>query len=62
MDTKLITVAEAVGMTSLPKWRIYDLCRRQQIPGVVRFGRQVRIDRRKFLEFIESGGSKQEGL
>ncbi len=61
VDIELITVAEAAAMTSLPKWRLYDLCRRQELPGVVRIGRQVRIERKKLLEFIESGGCKREG-
>ena len=60
-DIDLITVAEAAELTKLPRWRVYDLCRQQTLPGVVRFGRQIRIDRRKLIRFVEAGGYRLPG-
>jgi excisionase family DNA binding protein len=36
--------------------RVYDLVREDRLPGVVRLGRQIRIDPDRLEEFIASGG------
>jgi hypothetical protein len=36
--------------------RVYELARRNMLPGVVRLGRQVRFDMVKIRSFIEEGG------
>lgn len=60
-DPTLITVAEAAEITQLKKWRIYELCRKDEFPGQVRFGRQIRIRRSQLIEFIKNGGFRLAG-
>jgi len=56
-----MTVAEAAEILKLKKWRVYELCRQDAIPGVVRIGRQIRIQRTKLAAFIEGGGARLPG-
>lgn len=56
----LIEVHEVASLTGHKKARVYDLISKGKFPGVVRFGRQIRVDRKKLLNFIESGGSDAE--
>jgi len=60
-DAALMTVAEAAEILKLKKWRVYELCRQDAIPGVVRIGRQIRIQRTKLAAFIEGGGARLPG-
>ena len=58
---ELVTVAEAAAILNVKRWRVYELCRRDAIPGIVRIGRQVRIAREGLLQLIEEGGFRLAG-
>ena len=53
---KLLTVPQFADTFQIPVPRAYSLIRKGMVPGVVRIGRQVRVDSQKLDEFIESGG------
>lgn len=52
----LHTVSQAARRLGVRPHRVYELIRENQIPGVVRLGRQVRIDPEALEEFIRNGG------
>ena len=52
----LLTVPEFAAQFQLPLPRAYSLVRKGLIPGVVRIGRQVRIDPVRLSQFVEDGG------
>ncbi len=52
----LITVDEFARVLGVTRARAYELARSGLVPGVVRVGRQIRINPRKLVEFIEAGG------
>jgi hypothetical protein len=41
--------------------RVYDLARRELLPGVVHIGRQVRFNLAEVLNFIQQGGTTLSG-
>jgi excisionase family DNA binding protein len=56
MKEGLIDVSEAARRLGVRTHRIYDLVREDRMPGVVRIGRQVRIDPAALDEWIANGG------
>lgn len=54
-----MTVAEAAALLRVSRLRVYDLAREGRLGGVVRLGRQIRIDAARLRAWIEAGG---EGL
>lgn len=50
------TAADVAGMLRLAEARVYELVRRGMVPAI-RVGRQVRIPKRAFDEWLASGGS-----
>lgn len=57
MPEKLLRMSEVAALidTSLP--RAYELVRLGMIPGVVRLGRQIRVNPDVLAEWITQGGS-----
>jgi excisionase family DNA binding protein len=53
---RLLTPEEAAAVLQVSRYRIYELARLGVLPGVIRLGRQVRIDPRKLDLFIDEGG------
>ncbi len=54
--TKLLTVRELASALQINTTRTYQLIRRGYIRPV-RLGRQLRVSREEFHEFVRSGGS-----
>lgn len=55
----LLTTGEAARALRISRSRLYELLARDEIPGVVRIGRSVRISRRSLEAWVEaqvSGG------
>lgn len=53
---KLLTADVVSAELSIPKHRIYELCRRNQIPHV-RLGRTVRFNATALAEWLNNGGT-----
>ena len=58
----LLTVDDVSFALKLRKARVYELVRAGAIPGVVRIGRQIRLDRSSLEGFVRSGGTPHDGL
>jgi excisionase family DNA binding protein len=58
---KLLTPREAAAVLQVSRYRIYELARLGVLPGVIRLGRQLRIDPRKLDLFIDEGGKSLPG-
>jgi excisionase family DNA binding protein len=52
-ETRLDTVREAAGILRLTENHLYSLIRSGQLPGVVRWGRTIRIRHSAIVDFIE---------
>lgn len=57
MDTNLLRIRDVAFRMDVPLQRAYELARTGVIPGVVRLGRQIRVNPQKLQEFIEQGGA-----
>lgn len=55
-ETKLLTIKEVASVLQVPRARAYKLVRSGVIPGMVRLGKQVRIDPERLQGFIRHGG------
>lgn len=55
---ELLTPAEFQSITRLSRTTVYDLLRREQIPGVLRFGRAIRIPRAAINSFAGTRASR----
>lgn len=53
---KFYTVAEVADVLRLSQHRIYEIVRLGQLPSV-RIGRQVRIERQAFHDWVADGGT-----
>lgn len=58
---KLLTIAEVAQLLRVGEARAYSLIRENRLPGVVRLGRQVRVNETTLLAFIEEGGAALPG-
>ena len=56
MIDKLLTVPEAALKLQVACSFVYERTRRNDMPGMVRIGKYVRIRESALQEFIESGG------
>ncbi len=56
----LLTVRQVSERLQVPLPRAYFLVRTGLLPGVVRLGRQVRVDPETLERFIEQGGRAAE--
>jgi excisionase family DNA binding protein len=56
IHSNLLTVEEVAAVLRVPRARAYELARTGVIPGVVRIGRQVRVDSGRLEGFIRKGG------
>lgn len=63
MARELLTTEEFLEEYNLKidKARFYESVRLNLIGGVVRIGRQIRIDRKKFEEWLDNGGQSLPG-
>lgn len=50
----LLTTGEAARALRISRSRLYELLARNEIPGVVRIGRSVRINRRSLEAWVEA--------
>jgi excisionase family DNA binding protein len=60
-DARLLTIAEAATILRVRTSRAYDLARARMLPGVVRIGRQVRVDAAALDAWIAAGGEALDG-
>jgi hypothetical protein len=56
MPASLLRIRDVASIMDVPLQRAYELARIGMIPGVVRIGRQIRVDPEKLQEFIDGGG------
>jgi Helix-turn-helix domain len=56
MGDRLWTIAKVACLLDISRHRAYTLARKGILPGVVRLGRQVRVDPDRLTAFIDSGG------
>jgi excisionase family DNA binding protein len=59
MSAKLLRVPKVAEIIDVTIPRTYELLRQGIIPGVVRMGRQIRVDPDALAAWIASGGSVQ---
>jgi excisionase family DNA binding protein len=57
----LLTVPQLASQLGVSLPRAYELCRLGLIPGVVRLGRQIRLDSRLVDDWIGTGGQALPG-
>jgi excisionase family DNA binding protein len=57
MPPVLLTIREVASLMSVPLQRAYELARTGTIPGVVRIGRQIRVNPAELQRFIDAGGA-----
>jgi len=60
MLPKLMTIEQVAAILNVKTTRAYELARTGVLP-TVRLGRQVRVDERRLLAWIESGGATLPG-
>lgn len=53
----IITVDEASALLRVSKKAVYDMLRRDQLPGARKVGRSWRMHRDTILDWIRGGGS-----
>lgn len=58
LSPTLLTIPEVAAVFRVPKARAYELAREGAIPGVVRPGKQIRVDEGKLRAFLEAGGTQ----
>jgi len=54
---RLLNAREVSEATGLPRWRIYELSRRGELPAVSVGPRSYRYSARALREWIEAGGT-----
>jgi excisionase family DNA binding protein len=57
---RLLTAREVSEALGLPKWRVYQLAREEDLPSV-RLGRSLRFDGDALAEWIQAGGTAAHG-
>jgi excisionase family DNA binding protein len=60
LSPNLLTIPEVANVFRVPRARAYELAREGAIPGVIRLGKQIRVDEGKLRAFIESGGTQPQ--
>lgn len=60
MQTSLLRMKKVAAIFDVPVSRAYEMARKGLIPGIVRVGRQVRVNPTTLFEFIEKGGKGLE--
>ena len=58
MSLNLLTIPEVAAMFRVPRARAYELAREGAFPGVIRLGKQIRVDEGKLKAFLDSGGTQ----
>jgi excisionase family DNA binding protein len=61
MSNNLLTLTEVSQKLAVTYPRVTDLVRRGVLPGVVRIGRQIRVNPEQLNEFIATGGQSLPG-
>lgn len=52
-EAVLITVPEAGRILCIGRTKAYELATNGELPGVIRIGKSLRVNRRRLLEWIE---------
>lgn len=53
---RLVDAEEIADVFGVPRQQVHQMIRDQQLPGIVKLGRRVRVREDKLREFIEAGG------
>jgi excisionase family DNA binding protein len=56
---RLLNAVEVADQLGLSRFRLYELCRRQEVPHV-RIGRSIRFDPRAVAAWLAEGGTNGE--
>jgi len=56
MSKKMLRVHAVSERLDITDQRTWELSRRRMLPGVVRIGRQIRVDEEALEEWIKQGG------
>lgn len=56
MSKKMLRVRAVSQRLDITDQRTWELIRRRMLPGVVRIGRQIRVDEEALEEWIKQGG------
>jgi excisionase family DNA binding protein len=51
-DSPVFTVPEVARLLRTSEWSIYEMIKRDELPGVIRIGNQIRIVRQRFRDWI----------
>ncbi len=54
--TEFLTIPEVCDLLRLSERTVYDLCRSGTLAGAVKVGRQWRVERAAFEEWVRKGG------
>ena len=57
---RLLSVREVSEQIGIPRWRLYELVRLGAFPAV-RVGKAIRFSAPAIREWIEGGGTKEDG-
>jgi len=57
MPQNLLRIEDVARLLCVPRQRCYELFRQGRIPGLVRLGRQLRVQPDRLHEFINRGGA-----
>ncbi len=53
IEPALLSVDEAAAFLGIGRSKAYELARSDELPGIVRVGRSLRVSRRRLEEWIE---------
>lgn len=61
MDEKheYLKVPEVARMLRIPRSRAYELVGREAIPGTIRIGRSIRVERKKLCAWLDGQASRR---
>jgi excisionase family DNA binding protein len=61
MEKQILVAGEVADLLRVDKQRIYEMCRKNQLPGVIRLGeRQYRFSARAIEQFLHGNNFEEE--
>jgi excisionase family DNA binding protein len=62
MEPQLLRIAEAAALMNVSRSTAYEMAQRGQLPGVLKFGRALRVSRRALEQWIDANIAPADGL
>lgn len=59
--TELLSVQEVAEILKLSDRTVYEMCRKDRLPGISKVGGKWRIEREKLIDWLERGGEATKG-